>query len=250
MSGVKSLEDHLAEIEVRRPSDLILEQIRALIRSGVLHPGQRLPSERALSERFGIGRGHVREALRKLEFYGIVKTRPQSGTVVESLGASALDGLISNVLGIEGGTDYKTLYEVRDPLEIEAARLAAARATETLVTDLEAVTTAHRKAVQAGTSGMGEDVLFHLKIAEASGNALLRTLISLMAPDIIKLSDGSDTCREGRGEEAIEEHRRILAAIKAGDGNAAAAAMDEHITRSRQQHELIVGADSREGRTA
>jgi len=249
MSNVESLEDHLAEIEVRRPSDLILEQIRALIRSGMLQPGQRLPSERALSQRFGVGRGHVREALRKLEFYGIVKTLPQSGTVVESLGAHALDGLISNVLGIDGKTDYRTLYEVRDPLEIEAARLAAARATALIIADLEAVTNAHRKAVRSGTSGMGEDVLFHLKIAEAADNTLLRTLISLMAPDIIKLSDGSDTCREGRGEEAIEEHRRILAAIKAGDSEAAAAAMNAHITRSRQQHERIVDANRREGKT-
>ena len=55
-------------------------QLRNLVMSGVLRAGQRLPPERELSARFGVGRGHVREALLKLEFYGIVKTLPQSGT--------------------------------------------------------------------------------------------------------------------------------------------------------------------------
>lgn len=247
MLSIDLLEEHLLEIKIKRPSDLILEQVRGLIRTGVLKPGQRLPSERALCERFGVGRGHVREALRKLEFYGIVKTLPQSGTVVESIGVRALDGLISNVLGIDGGTDYKTLFEVRDALEIDAARLAAERASEDLIEELEEIIDAHQRAVSEGASGMDEDVLFHLKVAEASGNVLLWTLISVLAPDIIKICDGSDTCREGRAEDAGEEHRRVLAAIREHDSEGAAAAMAEHISQSRQQHERIIGAATGNG---
>jgi GntR family transcriptional regulator, transcriptional repressor for pyruvate dehydrogenase complex len=238
MASIPSLEEHLEEIEIKRPSDLILEQIRSLIREGVLKPGHRLPSERVLCDRFGVGRGHVREALRKLEFYGIVKTLPQSGTIVERIGVNALDGLISNVLGIEGGTDYKTLYEVRDVLELQAARLAAERGTAQNIDDIELAFEAHRKAVDAGGTGLDEDAMFHLKVAEASGNILMRTLISLLAPDIIKVSEAHDTCRQGRAFEAKEEHRRIVDAIKEGDSEKAAEAMACHIIESRQQHEI------------
>jgi GntR family transcriptional repressor for pyruvate dehydrogenase complex len=61
--------DLFKEIEVEKPADLIIKQIRQLISSGRLKPGMRLPSERVLAERFGVGRGHIREALKKLEFY-------------------------------------------------------------------------------------------------------------------------------------------------------------------------------------
>ncbi len=230
---------HLEEIEIKRPSDQIIEQIRKLIATGILKPGQRLPPERILCERFCVGRGHVREALRKLEFYGIVKTVPQSGTVVETIGVRALDGLIQNVLGIPGGADYKSLYEARNFLEIHAAHLAAERAPPETVTEIRTAFDAHARAVVAGGSGLDEDAVFHLKIAEGSGNVLLRTLISLLTPDIIKVSERSDTCRDGRAEKARDEHQAILAAIENHDPEAAAAAMGRHLVKSREQHERL-----------
>ena len=232
--------EHFEEIQVQRPSDLILEQIRELIRTNVLKPGQRLPAERVLCDRFGVGRGHVREALRKLEFYGLVKTRPQSGTVVEPIGVGALDGLISNVIGISGPTDYKTLYEVRDVLEMQSARLAAQRATQEAIEAIDDVLEANCRDVESGGSGLGEDAVFHVKIAEASGNVLLRTLISLLAPQMIKVSQDFDTCRFGRAENALAEHRQILDAIRDRDPERAAREMVAHITESRRQHQRIV----------
>ncbi len=240
MAALNPLDGHLEEIDVPRPSDLILEQIRRLIQTGVLKPGQRLPSERALCERFGVGRGHVREALRKLEFYGIVKTRPQSGTVVERIGVRALDGLIENVLGIQGETDYITLYEVRNVLEIQAAALAAERASPEAISAISEAHTAHRNVIADGASGMDEDAMFHLRVAEASGNILLHTLISILAPDIVKVSESTDTCREGRAKDACHEHQRILDAIRNRDAETAAEAMTDHIGMSRQQHERVL----------
>ena len=74
-------------IRVSKPGEVIAARLQELIVAEVLRPGDRLPPERALAERFGVGRGHVREALKRLEFYGILHTRPQSGTVVASRGA-------------------------------------------------------------------------------------------------------------------------------------------------------------------
>ena len=85
-------------IEVESPVDKILKQIRNSIVAGQLKPGDKLPSERKLSESFGIGRTYVRDAIKKLEFYGILKTLPQSGTVVSGADISAMEGLISNVI--------------------------------------------------------------------------------------------------------------------------------------------------------
>lgn len=119
---------NFSEIKVEAPSDKIIMQIRSLITSGQLNPGDRLPPERKLAEKFGVGRSVVRDAIRKLEFYGIVKTQPQSGTVIAGMGIVALEGLITDVLNIEE-TDFHSLVETRILLEVNAAGRAAERRT-------------------------------------------------------------------------------------------------------------------------
>jgi hypothetical protein len=96
-----------------------------------------VPSERHLAERFGLSRIHVREALQRLEFYGLVRTRPQSGTVVSSTDIRALDGLFEDILAFDRD-DLAALLETRAAVEIQAARLAAARATDEEIADLRA----------------------------------------------------------------------------------------------------------------
>jgi len=116
------------EIGVETPVDKIIKQIRKLITSGQLNPGDKLPSERKLAERLGVGRTHVRDAIAKLDFYGILKTMPQSGTVVAGIGMTALEGLITDVLKLED-SDFSDLVETRLLLETQAARTAAMRRT-------------------------------------------------------------------------------------------------------------------------
>ena len=107
----------LSAIEVERPAELIVGQLRRLLASGELKPGDRLPAERDLAEQFKVGRSHVREALQRLEFYGILQTLPQSGTVVARLGVAALEGLISNVLAFDRD-DIAGLLETRIVLSV------------------------------------------------------------------------------------------------------------------------------------
>ncbi len=239
MNSDDTLTAQFRELEIKRPSDMIIQQIRNLVSSGVLKPGQRLPSERILSERFGVGRGHVRDALRKLEFYGIVKTLPQSGTVVENIGVNALEGLITNVIGLKE-MDFVTLMEVREVLEVQSARLAAARRSPTQLDDIRKAFDEQKRVVERGEHGYEEDPLFHLKIAEASGNHVLRSLVGLFTPDVIRLTQRHHTCREERSRFALEEHRIILAAIENGDPDAAAQAMNRHIVRSLEQYRSII----------
>ena len=163
-SSHNGFETFFQEIALEKPSDKIINQIRSLIKSGQLKPGDRLPPERKLVEKFGVGRGHVRDALKKLEFYGILKTLPQSGTVVAGLGVKALEGLINNVLQIEA-PDFYSVAETRILLESQAARLAAERRTSEDIIQLTKTLAEYRTKVEDDDPGIEEDLMFHLRIA-------------------------------------------------------------------------------------
>jgi GntR family transcriptional repressor for pyruvate dehydrogenase complex len=229
--------DLFQEIEVEKPADLIIKQIRQLISSGRLKPGMRLPSERVLAERFGVGRGHIREALKKLEFYGILKTQPQKGTIVASLGVKALEGLISNILATET-RDFESLMEIRALLEVHAARLAAQRADQKEIEEIFSAFEDFRTKVEQGQSGLEEDHLFHLKIAEESKNAVLRSLIGLITPDIITMSRERQSGQAERFQTTLKEHERILEGIRSRDPERAAQAMAEHMDMAHNRRKV------------
>lgn len=220
--------DRFSEIKIETPVDKIIRQIRSLITSGELSPGDKLPPERKLSEKFGIGRSVVRDAIRKLEFYGIVKTQPQSGTVIEGMGIVALEGLITDVLNIEE-TDFKSLVETRVLLEIESAGKAAERRTIDDIAILENALNAYEKQIGKGLSAVEEDLLFHLKIAEASGNTVLKSLMLIITPDIVKSFTALNVCKDDRLQATLEEHKEILEHIIAQNPIGAQDAMRNHL---------------------
>ena len=220
--------DRFSEIKVESPVDKIIRQIRTLITNGELSPGDKLPPERKLSEKFGVGRSVVRDAIRKLEFYGIVKTLPQSGTVIEGMGIVALEGLITDVLNIEK-KDFKSLVETRLLLEIESAGKAAERRTVDDIAILENALNAYEKKIARGLSAVEEDLLFHIKIAEASGNSVLKSLMLIITPDIVKSFTELNVCKEDRVQATLEEHKGILQQIVAQNPLGAREAMRNHL---------------------
>ena len=88
----------------------IFKGIRELINYKNLEPGDKLPSERMLSEKFGLSRNNVREAIQKLEFYGILKSIPQSGTFIANIGVIAMNGMIDEILMLDE-PNFKSLVE-------------------------------------------------------------------------------------------------------------------------------------------
>ncbi|UZR98964.1 FadR/GntR family transcriptional regulator [Chondrinema litorale] len=219
---------NLEEIKIEKPADVIIKQIKNLISSGQLNPGDRLPPERQLSEKFGVGRSHVRDALRKLEFYGILKTLPQSGTMVAGIGVAALEGLINDVLELNDH-DFYSFVETRVLLEVHSAQLAAERATTDDIIKIKNALDAFQKKVSAGKQGVEEDLLFHLKIAEASKNSVLNSLLLIIVPDMIKLAKNLDICGEGRFKKAYDEHLEIFECINSHDVEGAGEAMKNHL---------------------
>jgi len=220
--------DNFSEIQVEAPSDKIIRQIRSLITSGQLKPGDKLPPERKLAEKFGVGRSVVRDAIRKLEFYGIVKTQPQSGTVIAGMGIVALEGLITDVLNIEE-TDFNSLVETRVLLEVNAAGKAAERRTPDDIIVLKKALDAYIAKVSQGESAVEEDLLFHIKIAEASGNKVLKSLMLIITPDIVKNFTRLNVCKDDRVERTVQEHQKILEHIINQDVQKAEEAMRLHL---------------------
>lgn len=216
------------EIVIESPVDKIIKQLRNLISSGQLKAGDRLPSERKLSEKLGVSRNYVRDAIQKLEFYGILRTMPQSGTVVAGIGITALEGLISDILKIEN-SDFSSLVETRVVLETEAARLAAIRRTDEDISTIKDALIGYEKIVKSGKTAVEQDLMFHLKIAEASKNSVLKSLMLIITPDIIKSFNKHDVCKDGRTYTSLDEHKIILEHIINQDADAAANAMKNHL---------------------
>lgn len=220
--------NNFSQIEIESPADKIIRQIKGLITSGQLKPGDKLPSERMMCERLGVGRTHLRDALKKLEFYGILKTLPQSGTVVAGMGLPALEGLITDMLSIHDN-DFKSLVETRVILETNSAMLAARNRTVDDIIELEKAMHAHAEKAKNSDFTVEEDLLFHLKIAEAGKNSVLKSLMLIITPDIMAYFKTHNVCGEGRSHSAVEEHEMILEHIRNQDAEAAGAAVKDHL---------------------
>lgn len=221
-------------VEARRPAYQVLaDELRVQITSGQLRPGDRLPTEPQLCASAGVSRSTVREALRLLASQNLIVTTrgvaggsfvafPSPAQVSASLGTGVHLLLANSVVGTE------ELLEVRGMLEIPAAALAAVHRTEehlatlqsTLLdawgADLEQLLVAHN--------------VFHVAIAEASGNSLL----SLLARPLYLLANQreiSEAITREFWSVVIDDHRAILHAVERGDAEAARAAAAAHIDR-------------------
>lgn len=220
--------ENLNPITLQNPVDLIITQIRDLISTGAVKPGDKLPPERKLAEHLGVSRNQVREAINKLQIYGIVKVLPQSGTVVTGIGIVALEGLITDILKIEK-TDFKSLVDTRILLEKEAARLAAINRSKDDLVQLSTALDLYERKLMQNDSAVEEDLLFHIKIAEASKNTVLKSLMLIITPDIVKSFINLKVCNESNNRKTIEEHRLILDMISSQNSEGAHKAMEAHL---------------------
>ncbi|MRT94284.1 FadR/GntR family transcriptional regulator [Ancylomarina sp. 16SWW S1-10-2] len=220
--------DNFKTIEVVTPVDKIIRQIRGLIVSGYLNPGDKLPSERKLSEKLGVGRTYIRDAIKKLEFFGVLTTLPQSGVIVNGIDISAMEGLFSNIMKIER-PDFFSLVETRVTMEVFSMRCAAERRTEDDLIELEKALEAYEEKAKKHLPAENEDFLFHLKIAEAGHNAVIKAMMLIILPDILAIYRQEHVCQKDVTEGNSNEHRDILNAIKEQDGEKAALLMENHL---------------------
>ena len=151
--------------------ETVLKYIKNELYSGRLQPGERLPAERRLADMLGVGRAHVRAAFQKLEFYGIVQTFPQSGTVVAQEKMQVLERMITDALQIRQ-YDFASLVYVRVLLEIEAIKLCARNRT---AEDLENIERALEEceAKFYTEERVSKDFAYHQALARGAHNPCL-----------------------------------------------------------------------------
>lgn len=205
----------------------IISKIRDLMNHKNLETGDKLPAERILAEKFGVSRSNLREAIQKLEFYGILKSKPQSGTFVADIGQVAMNGMMEDILRLED-PDFKSLVETRILLELKTVRLAAQRRTAKDLKQMKEALEAYSIKVNNGEDAVEEDLLFHLAIAKASGNSTMNTFMLIITPEIITNFEKYHVCDKGLAFRGIEEHQEIYDAIESQDSQLAKEKMKVH----------------------
>lgn len=202
-------------------SEVLAEALCEEIVEGRFEPGEKL-NEKELAARFDVSRGPIREALKRLAERNLVVVSPNAGAKVAQHSAHDI---------------FHLLY-VREHLEGAAARLAAEHMTADERAHLHTLFAAHEEAVNSAKDGSyiqsPEEVDFHYVIIRASGNPhLFRILCGDMYP-LLRMFRRQHRTVEGRGIRALEEHRRILAAIDDRDPDLAEILMRRHIAASRE----------------
>lgn len=225
-------------------SQVVLDQVLAQIRGGSLRPGDRLPSEYELMRMLNVGRSSVREALRGLISLGLVDTRPGRGAVVLSGVSSPLAPLQTQGLSIERvqRSTLLDLLEVREGLEAQAADLAARRATPDDIEHIQARAGEIEKQIAAGRIYSSSNVRFHLAIARASHNNVLRESLGHLLGQLREFRERTVREIPQMSARDVVEHRAIVEAIRRRRPGAARRAAVEHIRRYADMVKGLGGA--------
>ena len=217
-------------------SDEIVDQLIDLISRGVLKPGQRMPSEKQLSQQFGVGRTSVREALRSLSATGIVESRPGEGNFVSEDNSKYLEKTLQWGLLLDRKV-LEDLIETRLMLESHTSFLAAQKASRKDLNEISSTIERMEELTADPDEYLEFDLRFHLAIAQATQNSILRQLLSMTRGYLqvwIKetLSETPASESGSRAKLSIAEHRKIFLALEQRKADQAREAMTEHILSS------------------
>jgi GntR family transcriptional repressor for pyruvate dehydrogenase complex len=229
--------DGVASLKVgARLSEQLADALIVGIRDGQLQAGQRLPTEAALVQRFGVSRTVVREALSRLKTLGLLESRQGSGAFVRHPGQREAERL---VLAPDGSVAaVLQMVEVRRALEAESAALAAARCSAAGLGRIRRALQAIEQAVAAGGDGVAEDVAFHAAIAEAAGNPYLLATLAYLQQfllDATRVTRAHEAGRADLAQQVRQEHAAIVEAIAAGDAEAARQAGARHMVQAAER---------------
>jgi GntR family transcriptional repressor for pyruvate dehydrogenase complex len=233
-----------------RPAyETIAAKITELITSTDLKPGDRLPTEHELSERLGVSRTVVREAVKVLVARGQVYTRRGSGLYVANGSSSFTTTMLDSFAPVDP-TQVVSLYEFRLTLELPAARLAAERITPHELRELREVVALNQLSAetQQRQQFRESDAAFHRVVAEATHNPFLASTITMTT----RVQGWVFDIAAGRTQALLlsyaEQHARILEAIQSGEPDIAAQAMQTHLewalAHSKQEVRRRLGVEA------
>jgi GntR family transcriptional repressor for pyruvate dehydrogenase complex len=223
-----------------RVPEEIVAQIRGFIASGELKPGDRLPSERELAERFQVSRASIREALTALQVMGLLE-RSRVGGGLAARGNHVWFTIAPLHTLLATRSHIIEQIDVRRMIEPEMGRLAAERAGAADIERMERCLDDMLADIEAGGLGSAADAAFHAAIAATTNNELLTRIVQLIGDAIREHREILQT--EDGARESLQEHRMILDAIRRRDGEAAYQCTRRHIDSVRRLLEDALSTD-------
>jgi DNA-binding FadR family transcriptional regulator len=223
----------------------VASQLRDLVVTGKLGPGDQLPAENELAAGFGVSRSTVREALRSLAAQNLVHTTRgvTGGTFISYVDEMAVREYLKTSLGLLSRSDGVTvseLLETRASLEVPAARWAALRRTDQQIEELRRSTF---DLSNDPDSRFETNQHFHILLIQASGNRLME-LVALPIFDVLRTRFTRDAIPVTYADEVDADHREIFQFVKEGDSKGAGEAMREHLKRLSSTYDKIDQAQS------
>ena len=215
-------------VKTSRLYEQIVQQVEESILKGQLKPGDQLPAERDLAQRFGVSRTAVREAVKALREKGLVEAYSGRGTFVTNGTSQAIRQSLDLMIRISQQDGSTHLAELRRVLEPEIAALAATRIEEQLLGTMREAVAAMERSLHDPDAYVEADLDFHLALAEAAGNPLILSLLDSIV-GLLREQRARIFNVEGGPERGQFHHKRILAAVEGRSADAARQAMREHL---------------------
>lgn len=228
----------------------IAREIQEKIASGSLKPGDRLPTESELADSFGVSRTVVREAIAQLRHDGIVETRQGVGAFVTE--PERRHSIRIDDTALEDPESFRSLFQLRNVLEVEAAGLAALNYRDT---DLRKIDDALNRMINAdkwSEDGIEADLDFHYALASATGNEYFPLFIGFISEKISHAiyATRAQAVRDELIKVTIAEHIAVRDAVASRDIEAARHAMEIHILGGAQRVKLPVKRNEQLFRTS
>lgn len=225
--------DLLSRVSVGRISEVIVDQVRLLIRSGQLTAGDRLPSERELCERFGVSRVTVREALRVLEANGLVDIRvgARGGAFVTAPSSRMVGEGIADLISLSSLSALE-VTEARMVFELGLVPLACERATDEDIAALYEICDRSSAALESDDYPLSLSAEWHSRFAFCTHNRAIALLAESLHDPMIRSLQEARSSVPAHGRLGVEEHRALVDALAARDAERATELMRVHLTRT------------------
>ncbi|MCR4398180.1 MAG: FadR family transcriptional regulator [Firmicutes bacterium] len=220
--------DSVEQIRTQKLTEIIADKIVDLVKTGVLKPGDKLPSEAELCKKFGVSRSPLREALRSLEYIGLIDSHQGAGRFIAR----------TALLSVERGIDWNDvlrhspvaeLMEARKYVEVLACRLAAQRATEDDISAIEEILGRLEQHHSDQSFYFSEELNLHFAIAAAAKNKPILGFMRALLDEIYKESERFKRTVPLLSEGALSLFKKLVAALKDGDSDGAAGLMLDHL---------------------
>jgi GntR family transcriptional repressor for pyruvate dehydrogenase complex len=214
-------------------TDSAILRIREMILTGELAPGMRLPPEKELSERLGLSRSSMREAVKALEVIRVLDVRQGDGTYVTSLEPRLLLEALTFVIDLHSDDSILEMFAVRRILEAEATAMAAGRIDEATIARLRELTSSVDETTDI-EGLVAHDLEFHGAIVAAAGNGYLANLLESLSSNTVRARIWRGLTQENAVSRTLAEHESLVAALERGDARLAASLAHVHIAGVEQ----------------